>query len=83
MRGDRAARTDMHRAAPNTIAEKRRIGSGFDHSSPVCECEPARHTCIDVRKFAPFRPRYDGAARRLSRTVLPDRKAITFHLRRI
>jgi hypothetical protein len=83
---DRATRTDTPRAAPKTIAEKWRIGSGFDHSSPARERGPGRHTCIGVSKictvsFARRLPRV--VARRLFQTILPDRKAITFHLRRI
>jgi hypothetical protein len=85
-RNDRATRTDTPRAAPKTIAEKWRIGSGFDHSSPARERGPGRHTCIGVSKictvsFARRLPRV--VARRLFQTILPDRKAITFHLRRI
>jgi hypothetical protein len=76
MRDDQAARTDTHRAARNTIAEKWRIGSGFDHSSPARECEPVPHTCIGVRKFARFvrATTVPPVARRLSRTGISGSK---------
>jgi hypothetical protein len=79
MRDDQAARTGTYRAAPNTIAEKWRIGSGFDYSSYGTHASA-------FRKFAPFRSRDDGGARSPaahSQKVLPELKAITFHLRRI
>jgi outer membrane immunogenic protein len=63
-RNDRATRTDTPRAAPKTIAEKWRIGSGFDHSSPARERGPGRHTCIGVSKICTV-----SFARRLPRVV--------------
>jgi hypothetical protein len=81
-----AVRTDAGRPAPQAIAEKCRIDGGFRSlAAGTRENERARGAGIGVGKSACLvRETIAPAVSRLSsRTVLPDRKTITFHLRRI